>query len=98
MVLGQRETRQSTLDSLCAFEAKLISLFAPAEIYTFKYSNICIGLETQGAGAGEVVVSLLAQEMRDFCLLDRVPFSVLDQFAKFLLPVLEAARGTRMRI
>jgi hypothetical protein len=97
---GQRAAHfgeHRALEPRNAFEAKLIALNLDcADIFTL--DHIRIGLETRGADGGEITLSLVAQDMRDFCLLDFVGTHVLARFAKVLIDRLAAHRATRMRI
>jgi len=80
-----------------AFELKLIELSA-GQHDVFERGDIRIGLETHGAEGGEVTLSLLAQDLRDFCLLDFVESDVLEGFASFLLERSATHDATRIRI
>jgi hypothetical protein len=83
--------------ALVSFESKLIELFCNADSAIFEYDNIRIGLVCDGCH-GDVTVSLVAQEMRDFCVLDVIDDVILASFAQFLLQFLKDVGASRMRI
>jgi hypothetical protein len=91
------QNREHQREPLCAFESKLLELFSTNVSFVFEQSDVRIGLEQQGS-AGDVALTLVAQDMRDFCLLDFLEQETLASFAKFFLSCLEEAGASRARI
>jgi hypothetical protein len=90
-------SHNSKLALLCAFESKLIDLFWNPNCLIFENGTVRIGLERHGS-SGEITLSLIAQELRDFCLLGALDDSTLSSFAAFVLDKLEHINATRARI
>jgi hypothetical protein len=90
-------SHNSKLALLCAFESKLIELFWNPNCLAFEDGVVRIGLERNGT-SGEVSASLIAQEMRDFCVVDILDKSTLDSFAVFFLDTIEQVHATRTRV
>jgi len=80
-----------------AFEAKLIEIFGGGESLEFVRGATRIGLERQGV-AGEITLTLLAQEMRDFCRVDSLDDEALQDFACYFAGCLEQCGASRLRI
>jgi hypothetical protein len=80
-----------------SFEVRLIDLLGNADCLTFQHGNIRIGIVRQGS-FGDVTVNLVAQDMRDFCILDTFGDGELREFADFLLGALEEFDAARLRI
>jgi hypothetical protein len=94
---NKRRSSHHRLESLCAFESKLIDLFGAGDGPRFEHGDIRIGLEREGS-AGEVTLALVAQEMRDFCLLEMLDDVVLGRFAHFFLASIGKVNATRARL
>lgn len=82
---------------LVSFESKLIDLFCDGTCVVFECGDIRIGLVYEGH-PGEVTVTLVAQDMRDFCILHALDDNLLKNFTRFLFEYLKRVKACRMRI
>jgi hypothetical protein len=95
--LPNKSGSHAAKQQLCDFESTLLNVFEKEVYCVFEHGTARVGLEQQGL-AGEIALTLLAQEMRDFCLLEFLDEVTLAKFAQFFLASSENAGASRTRI